>query len=37
MKYIDFNDFERIEHYKFFENVDNPQFNICMNIDVTNF
>ncbi|KEI98625.1 chloramphenicol acetyltransferase [Clostridium botulinum A2B3 87] len=37
MKYIDFNDFERKEHYKFFESVDNPQFNICMNIDVTNF
>lgn len=37
MKYIDFNDFERREHYKFFEKVDNPQFNVCMNIDITNF
>lgn len=37
MKYIDFNTWERKEHYKFFEKVDNPQFNICMNLDVTNF
>lgn len=37
MKYIDFNTWERKEHYNFFEKVDNPQFNICMNLDVTNF
>ena len=37
MKYIDFNTWKRKEHYKFFESVDNPQFNICLNLDVTNF
>lgn len=37
MKYIDFNTWERKEHYNFFEKVDNPQFNICINLDVTNF
>ncbi len=37
MKYINFDNWHRKEHYKFFENVDNPQFNICMNLDITNF
>ncbi|MEW9094680.1 MAG: chloramphenicol acetyltransferase [Clostridiaceae bacterium] len=37
MKYIDFDNWNRKEHYKFFESVDNPQFNICMNLNVTNF
>ncbi|CAH2213472.1 chloramphenicol acetyltransferase [Tepidibacter aestuarii] len=37
MEYINFDNWNRKEHYKFFENVDNPQFNICMNLDITNF
>lgn len=37
MKYINFDNWNRKEHYKFFENVDNPQFNICMNLNITNF
>ncbi|MGL6107415.1 chloramphenicol acetyltransferase [Romboutsia sp.] len=37
MKYINFDTWNRRNHYKFFEKVDNPQFNICLNIDITNF
>lgn len=37
MKYINFDTWERKEHYKFFENVDKPQFNICFNLDITRF
>lgn len=37
MKYIDFDTWRRKEHYKFFSGADYPQFNICMNIDITNF
>ena len=37
MEYIDFDTWKRKEHYKFFEAVDNPQFNVCFNLDVTNF
>ena len=37
MKYIDFNNWVRKEHYKFFEGTNNPQFNICINLDVTHF
>jgi len=37
MKYIDFDTWERKEHYQFFSNADYPQFNICMNLDITNF
>ncbi|MBU5484462.1 chloramphenicol acetyltransferase [Clostridium sp. MSJ-11] len=37
MKYINFDNWNRKEHYKFFDGVDNPQFNICMNLNVTSF
>ncbi|GEM01217.1 chloramphenicol O-acetyltransferase type A [Halolactibacillus halophilus] len=37
MEYIDFDKWDRKEHYKFFEHIDYPQFNICLNLDVTNF
>ncbi|WP_042274509.1 chloramphenicol acetyltransferase [[Clostridium] dakarense] len=37
MQYINFDTWKRKNHYNFFEKVDNPQFNICSNIDVTNF
>ncbi|MBU5593153.1 chloramphenicol acetyltransferase [Clostridium sp. MSJ-4] len=37
MQYINFDTWKRKNHYSFFEKVDNPQFNICSNIDVTNF
>lgn len=37
MKCINFDTWKRKSHYSFFEKVDNPQFNICLNIDVTNF
>lgn len=37
MKYINFNTWKRKEHYKFFSFADNPQFNICTNLDVTHF
>lgn len=37
MEHINFNTWKRKEHYDFFKNVDNPQFNVCVNIDVTNF
>ena len=36
MQSINFNNWKRKNHYSFFERVDNPQFNICCNIDVTN-
>ncbi|CAH2212592.1 chloramphenicol acetyltransferase [Tepidibacter aestuarii] len=37
MQNINFDTWKRKNHYKFFEKVDNPQFNICLNVDVTNF
>jgi len=37
MKYIDINTWKRKEHFTFFHRMDYPQFNICMDIDVTNF
>lgn len=37
MQHINFNTWKRKNHYNFFENVDNPQFNVCSNLDVTNF
>lgn len=37
MKYINFENWDRREHYQFFENVDNPQYNICFHLDVTHF
>ncbi len=37
MKTIDLASWKRAEHYQFFHNMDYPQYNICMNIEVTNF
>lgn len=37
MQYINFYTWSRQNHLKFFEKVDNPQFNICFNLNVTNF
>ena len=37
MKYIDLENWKRKEHYKFFHRMDYSQFNICMDIDVSNF
>jgi chloramphenicol O-acetyltransferase type A len=35
MKQIDINNWNRKEHFEFFYRMDYPQFNVCMNIDVT--
>ncbi len=35
MKQIDINNWNRKEHFEFFYRMDYPQYNICMNIDVT--
>ncbi|MGB4659360.1 MAG: chloramphenicol acetyltransferase [Mobilitalea sp.] len=37
MKIIDISTWKRAEHYRFFITADYPQYNICMNIDITNF
>lgn len=37
MKTIDMATWERAEHYKFFHAMDYPQYNICMDVDITNF
>lgn len=37
MKTIDIETWSRAQHYNFFKNMDYPQYNICMNIDITNF
>lgn len=37
MKIIDIENWKRAEHFRFFHNMDYPQYNICMNIDITNF
>lgn len=37
MKYIDIQNWKRKEHFEFFYRMDYPQFNICMDLDVTNF
>lgn len=37
MKYIDIENWKRKEHYQFFGQMDYPQYNICMNLDVSNF
>jgi chloramphenicol O-acetyltransferase type A len=37
MKIIDLASWDRAIHYNFFKNMDYPQYNICMNIDVTHF
>jgi chloramphenicol O-acetyltransferase type A len=37
MKMIDLSSWDRAEHYNFFSRMDYPQYNICMNVDITNF
>lgn len=37
MEYIDIDNWKRKEHFNFFRRADYPQYNICANIDVTNF
>ena len=37
MEYIDMNQWKRKEHFAFFYRMDYPQFNICVNLDVTHF
>jgi chloramphenicol O-acetyltransferase type A len=37
MKYIDFENWKRKEHFEFFYRMDYPQFNICFNLDITLF
>lgn len=37
MKFIDLNNWQRKEHYSFFNKLDYPHFNICANVDITNF
>lgn len=37
MEYIDLEKWPRKVHFEFFHQMDYPQFNVCMNIDVTHF
>ncbi|PKM77241.1 MAG: chloramphenicol acetyltransferase [Firmicutes bacterium HGW-Firmicutes-15] len=37
MEIINFDTWERTTHYKFFKRMDYPHFNMCVNIDITNF
>lgn len=37
MEIINLDSWERTTHYKFFKRMDYPQYNICVNIDITNF
>jgi chloramphenicol O-acetyltransferase type A len=37
MNYIDMDKWNRKAHFDFFHRMDYPQFNLCMNIDVTHF
>jgi len=37
MEYIDIENWERKEHFNFFHSMDYPQYNLCSNIDITNF
>lgn len=37
MKKIDVQDWDRYTHYKFFRQMDYPQYNICMDLDITKF
>lgn len=37
MEVIDLEKWPRKEHFEFFHKMDYPQFNVCMNIDVTHF
>ncbi len=37
MRYIDLDTWKRRGHYEFFHRMDYPQYNICVDIDVSNF
>lgn len=37
MKIIDLSTWKRAGHYQFFHSMDYPQYNICMNLDITHF
>lgn len=37
MRTINMDSWERKQHYQFFKSMDYPQYNICCNIDITNF
>ncbi|MCK3684328.1 chloramphenicol acetyltransferase [Maribellus sp. YY47] len=37
MKYIDLETWKRKGHFEFFHRMDYPHYNICMNLDVSNF
>lgn len=37
MEYIDMESWKRREHFAFFYKMDYPQYNICMDLDITNF
>jgi len=37
MKYIDMENWRRKQHFDFFQRADYPQYNICLDIDVTGF
>jgi chloramphenicol O-acetyltransferase type A len=37
MEYIDMENWKRREHFNFFHSMDYPQYNVCVNIDITHF
>jgi len=37
MEIINFDTWERTTHYNFFKRMDYPHYNMCMNLDITNF
>ena len=37
MKYIDIDDWKRKDHYNYFKQFDYPHFNICGNLDITEY
>lgn len=37
MKIIDQSSWKRAQHFQFFQHMDYPQYNICMELDITNF
>ena len=37
MQHIDIENWKRKEHFAFFSRMDYPQYNICLNIDITKF
>ena len=37
MKFVDIKNWERENHYNHFKQFDYPHFNICANVDITEF